>query len=201
MIWKKVSIVWQEKLAKFLVINLPWRYTLKIKLASVSDAKAISAYYVDNNPHLSKWEPNREEGYHAVSAWKARLATIENEQSAGNSLFFISYEQSTDKIIATCVLSNIARGPFQGCNMGYSIAKAYEGKGLMKQLCEYVISHAFDELRLNRVMANYMPSNTRSANLLASLGFTIEGKATNYLKINGQWEDHILTSLLSPRNT
>ncbi len=70
----------------------------------------------------------------------------------------------------------------------------------MRELCRHTISYAFDELRLNRIMANYMPSNHRSDVLLQRLGFSKEGAAKKYLKINGQWEDHVLTSLLNPRN-
>ena len=44
-------------------------------------------------------------------------------------------------------------------------------------------------------MANYMPDNLRSAALLKRLGFEVEGLAKNYLYINGQWRDHVLTSL------
>ena len=71
----------------------------------------------------------------------------------------------------------------------------------MKKLCTHVISYAFDELGLNRVMANYMPSNLRSEALLNRLGFVREGVAKKYLKINGVWEDHVLTSLLNPAST
>lgn len=71
----------------------------------------------------------------------------------------------------------------------------------MKALCQNAIDYAFKELSLNRIMANYMPINHRSAMLLKSLGFSKEGEAKRYLKINGCWEDHVLTSLLSPRNT
>ncbi|MBE9234176.1 30S ribosomal protein S5 alanine N-acetyltransferase, partial [Cuspidothrix issatschenkoi LEGE 03284] len=46
--------------------------------------------------------------------------------------------------------------------------------------------------------ANYMPHNRRSAKVLKRLGFVVEGYATDYLMINGQWEDHILTSLTNP---
>jgi len=70
----------------------------------------------------------------------------------------------------------------------------------MKQLCAYVISFAFKELGLNRVMANYMPKNIRSECLLRSLGFEREGFARKYLCINGKWEDHVLTSLINPKN-
>jgi ribosomal-protein-alanine N-acetyltransferase len=96
-----------------------------------------------------------------------------------------------------CSLTNIVRGPFQACYMGYSVSEKYQGKGLMKDLCLHVIDYAFNELGMNRVMANYMPDNHRSAALLTKLGFVKEGFAKNYLLINGNWEDHILTSLLN----
>jgi len=71
----------------------------------------------------------------------------------------------------------------------------------MKQMCDHVIIYAFEELSLNRIMANYMPRNKRSAALFDTLGFACEGRAKNYLFINGKWEDHVLTSLLKPKNT
>ena len=60
----------------------------------------------------------------------------------------------------------------------------------------YPIYAEFDELGLNRVMAGYLPHNERSATLLLRLGFEKEGYARRYLKINGKWEDHILTALV-----
>jgi ribosomal-protein-alanine N-acetyltransferase len=43
-------------------------------------------------------------------------------------------------------------------------------------------------------MANYMPRNDRSGRLLGRLGFEKEGYAKRYLKIEGLWEDHVLTA-------
>ncbi len=79
---------------------------------------------------------------------------------------------------------------------GYAISKAYQGKGLMENLCRHSIKYAFGELDLHRIMANYMPYNNRSAKLLKNLGFCREGYAKNYLKINGHWEDHVMMSLV-----
>ena len=86
------------------------------------------------------------------------------------------------------------------CFMGYSVAKSCEGQGVMTKLCQHAIAYAFTELQLNRIMANYMPSNARSEKLLTNLGFVKEGFAKKYLFINGRWEDHIMTSLLNPNN-
>ncbi len=40
------------------------------------------------------------------------------------------------------------------CHMGFSVDQKHEGKGVMKALCQYVINYAFEDLLLNRVMAN-----------------------------------------------
>jgi ribosomal-protein-alanine N-acetyltransferase len=56
----------------------------------------------------------------------------------------------------------------------------------------------FAEHGLHRIMANHRPENARSARLLNGLGFEREGMARAYLKINGAWTDHVLTSLINP---
>ena len=66
----------------------------------------------------------------------------------------------------------------------------------MSEAVKRAIQYMFEEQKIHRIMANYMPSNERSAQLLHKLGFTIEGLAKEYLLINGQWEDHVLTSLI-----
>ena len=65
-------------------------------------------------------------------------------------------------------------------------------------MCEALtaaIKYVFEELNLHRIMANYMPANERSAKLLRRLGFTVEGYARDYLRLAGNWRDHILTAL------
>jgi len=81
--------------------------------------------------------------------------------------------------------------------MGYGVSEEHEGTGAMTKVCKVAINYAFSQLKLNRVMANYMPRNERSGKLLDKLGFCREGLAKKYLKINGRWEDHILTSLIN----
>jgi ribosomal-protein-alanine N-acetyltransferase len=53
-------------------------------------------------------------------------------------------------------------------------------------------------MRLHRIMANHRPENERSARLLERLGFVREGLAKDYLFIDGDWCDHVLTSLTHP---
>ena len=171
------------------------------RLIEIGDAKALSKFYLRNADHLLPWEPQKESDFHSVNSWSLRLRDRAAEFESGTSAHFLSYDTLTDEIVATCSITNIARGPFQAGNIGYAVCKSREGKGLMKQLCQYVIQFAFDDLDLHRVMANYMPCNQRSEALLNRLGFEREGLARKYLCINGEWEDHVLTSLVNPSNT
>ena len=91
-------------------------------------------------------------------------------------------------------LTNISRGVFQACNLGYSIGARFEGQGYMTEMIAAVVDYALSTLGLHRVMANYMPENERSGVLLERLGFEREGLARRYLKIAGAWRDHILTA-------
>ncbi len=104
----------------------------------------------------------------------------------------------TSKLIGECNFTNIIRGPFQACHLGFSISAQFEGKGLMCEALAAAIDYIFCEYKLHRIMANYCPENRRSGRLLTRLGFEREGLARAYLKINGFWADHVLTSLINP---
>jgi ribosomal-protein-alanine N-acetyltransferase len=164
-------------------------------------AAPLSRYYAENRQHLAPWEPARPEGYHAEEAWRQRIVEFEHEAAAGSSVRFVAVERDGVEIIATCNFSNIVRGAFQACHLGYSIAEKHQGVGLMTEVLAVAIKHVFDELGLHRIMANYMPENAASARVLEKLGFEQEGYAKSYLLIAGQWRDHVLTAKLNPTAT
>lgn len=173
---------------------------LRIVRTHVEHAAMLSRYFADNESHLQAWSPVVPNAHHSVDSWRRRLEDREREFQRGESVHFIGIDAAASQVIGTCSLSNIVRGVFQACHMGYSVAARYEGSGYMKQIVSYTIGYAFNELGLHRIMANHMPANERSAGLLKSLGFEREGYARDYLMINGRWEDHVLNSLLNPRH-
>ena len=59
-----------------------------------------------------------------------------------------------------------------------------------------LLPFVFDELRLHRLEAACLPHNDSSKAVLAKVGFREEGLARQYLRINGQWADHLLFALL-----
>ncbi|MDQ2078405.1 GNAT family N-acetyltransferase [Marinimicrobium sp. ABcell2] len=171
---------------------------MNIRLATQADAASVADYFEANKRHFQPWEPIRERGYYSEATLQQRLAEYERQHREGTAAHFIGLKDH--EVVAHCALTNIIYGPLMACFMGYGVSKNHEGTGMMTQVCQVAINHAFMELGLNRIIANYMPRNERSGNLLKKLGFAEEGLARKYLKINGKWEDHVLTSLLNPNN-
>lgn len=172
---------------------------LKIIRADIGHEIIMANYFAVNESHLQPWSPLVPREHHSIDMWKRRLEERKIEFEAGLSVHFIGTDSAESHVIGSCSLSNIVRGVFQACHMGYSVAERYQGQGYMKAIVSHAIAYAFDELKLHRVMANHMPDNQRSAALLASLGFEREGYAKEYILINGKWEDHVLNSLINPR--
>lgn len=158
----------------------------------------LANYFAVNEAHFARWSPKVPPGHYSIAAWHKRLADREDEFQKGTSVHFIGTDAQESHVIGSCSLSNIVRGVFQACHMGYSVAERYEGQGYMKKIVTHTIEYAFNEMNLHRIMANHMPDNTRSEALLRSLGFEREGYARDYLMIAGKWEDHVLNSLVNP---
>ena len=171
---------------------------MRILLTEHRHAALLSRFHLENAARFRPWSPGVDAHYHSVASWEQRLRQRRTEFEQGLSVHFIGIDEEEREILGVCSLTNIVRGAFQACHMGYSVGAPWEGKGVMSTIVRCVIDHAFGELRLNRIMANYMPTNTRSGALLERLGFEKEGYARRYLKINGRWEDHVLTSLVNP---
>lgn len=157
-------------------------------------------YINKNKEHLAPWDPLRSPEYFALESCAERLASEWKAFQEERGLCLYAFKRDESEIIGRISFTNIVRGPFQACHLGYSIGSKVQGQGLMTELLEAAIDHVFTELKLHRIMANYLPRNKASARVLEKLGFEIEGKARAYLKIAGNWEDHILSSKINPQD-
>lgn len=160
------------------------------------------ARFLDENfeGHLDRWSPPVAPAYFTPAFWRERLALAVDEFHAGRAARFVLQDKGAAHapILGTCNYTNVVRGAFQACHLGYQIARAQEGRGLMAEALRATNAFAFDVMRMHRIMANYRPENERSARLLERLGFVREGLAHRYLFIDGDWRDHVLTALTHP---
>jgi ribosomal-protein-alanine N-acetyltransferase len=169
-----------------------------LRTLAVNDAEALHHYERVNRDFLRPWEPERDEHYFTLSNARARVEQQREHMAAGRSVCFVLVDPENEEILGRCNYSNIIAGAFQACYLGFSLAQAVQGQGLMKRSLEAGNRHCFEQIGLHRIMANHLPRNVRSERLLASLGFEKEGYARAYLKIAGTWEDHVLRALTNP---
>lgn len=95
-------------------------------------------------------------------------------------------------IVGTISLSNVARGFFQSANVGYWIDRAHNGKGLATRALAELVDVAFGELGLHRLEAGTLVDNFASQRVLENNAFERIGLARRYLRIAGEWRDHVL---------
>ncbi len=169
---------------------------LTIRLPEVADVPNVVAYYRDNLEHLRPYSPSFDADLLDEDAWRNQVAQRRREFTYGESFrAFIFATASASRVVGNINLTQVVRGAFQSCVMGYNLAEAEQGKGYMTEAVAGVVAYAFSAWNLHRVAANYMPRNERSAAVLKRCGFRVEGLAPSYLLINGSWEDHVLGSI------
>lgn len=170
-----------------------------IRLPQRADAPLLLRYRVDNRSHFAHWEPTREQAYFTLEACRRAIADGVEAARTDRGYPLLVLDPDQCEMRASITLANVTRGVFQAAHLGYGVAAAWQGRGLMREALEAVLDLAFGALALHRVMANYLPHNARSERLLQRLGFQREGYAAAYLRIDGRWQDHVLTARLNPR--
>ena len=174
---------------------------LVLKLLKPSAAPLMVRVRIENRHHLGKWEPTRSPQFYTETFWQTQLRVNQIDFERGESCCLVMLDRAEQQVFGVINFTQITRGTVQSCQLGYSLAQKVEGQGYMYEALMAAIDYAFSGLGLHRVMANYIPHNQRSANLLARLGFEIEGRARGLLLINGAWEDHVLTAKINPADT
>lgn len=147
--------------------------------------------------YLQPWEPAWPEDDLTRAAFRRRLTVYAREMELGNAWPFFIFDQGGRVLLGAVTLSNIRRGVAETGTLGYWIGQPYAGAGHATAAVRTLSQHAFHDLRLHRLEASCLPSNTASRRVLEKSGFRKEGEARAYLKINGAWSDHLLFGLLS----
>lgn len=172
---------------------------LILRFITHDDIPELIRYFKTNEAHFSPTSPLRSADFYSEKFWRDKPEKVREDFAAGRVIkFYLFDRESNRRVLGDIELSQIARGPFQACYLGYGLGEEHQGKGLMLEGLRATVAYAFTELNLHRIMANHLPDNIRSANVLSRLGFIREGLAKDYLLIHGEWRDHVLNSLVNP---
>lgn len=81
-------------------------------------------------------------------------------------------------------------------SIGYDLARAYWGRGLMPEAIRAILTFGFKAMLLNRVEADASSENVRSIRVLEKVGFLHEGRQRDPFYEDGESGDLVLFSLL-----
>ena len=150
------------------------------------DVPAFAAFGLDaDNVRFGDVAPGDREA-DAVEALRA----LESLHAHGRGIGFAVVDAASDAVLGACDLRLPAPGVGE---IGYLLAPAARGRGVMTRAMRLVVAWAFTELALTRVQAFASPDNSASLRLLERLGFRREGMLRSY---RGPGRDRVALSVL-----
>jgi len=179
----------------------PLLLTARLRLVAPEEslAAALADFHERNRAHLAPWDPPADAAFFTEADQARRLREGAAAFAAGTGYrWLLQPIGDPHRVIGSVNFSNIVRGAFQSCNLGYALDQAFEGQALMTEALRCAIGEVFSaRINLHRVQAAYRPENWRSAEVLKRLGFHDEGLCNDYLFIDGLWRVHRLVALLN----
>lgn len=160
------------------------------------DWLAWSALRGRSRAFLTPWEPAWPADTLTRSSFTRRVRRQLAEWRDDLTYSFLTFERGGGTLVGGLGLGNIRRGVSQTATLGYWVGEPYARRGYTAEAVALALGYGFGELELHRVEASCLPNNEASRALLQRLGFTCEGMARGYLRIEGVWRDHLIYALL-----
>lgn len=161
-----------------------------VRLLRAEDAAALTRLYVDNRAYLAPFEPERDDAFFTVSGQRERIAESLEQFEHGRAYPYVI--EVGGAVVGRVNVTNVSRGPFLSANLGYWVCASQIGRGVATAAVDEVVRETFGSLGLHRLEAATLLDNLPSQRVLAKAGFTEIGVAPAYLRIAGEWRDHLL---------
>jgi ribosomal-protein-alanine N-acetyltransferase len=169
-----------------------------MRAPQMSDFSEWAALREESRDFLIPWEPSWPSDDLTRGAFRRRLKRYAEDLRSDQAYPFFLFRKDNAALIGGLTLSNVRRGVAQAGSLGYWIGLPHARQGYMSAALRALVPFVFETLRLHRLEAACIPSNTASSHLLEKSEFVREGYASEYLCINGVWQDHLLYARLRP---
>jgi len=163
-----------------------------LRMPQMSDFPEWAALRDQSRDFLKQWEPIWPVDDLTRGAFRRRLKRYAEDQRSDQAYSFFIFRKADNVLVGGITLANVRRGVAQAGSIGYWIGEPFAREGMMTDALATLIPFSFATLRLHRLEAACIPTNTASIRLLEKSGFEREGYARQYLCINGIWQDHLL---------
>jgi ribosomal-protein-serine acetyltransferase len=154
-------------------------FDLELRLLQISDAQELFALTDANRLYLRQWLPwldNTTEVADTLNFIELTLQQFTDREALIAAICYTDRAISGDnsQIVGTIGFNQIDWQNRSGY-LGYWLAAAYRGSGIMTAACESLIDYAFTTLDLHRVVIACASENHRSRAIPERLGFIHEG--------------------------
>jgi ribosomal-protein-alanine N-acetyltransferase len=169
---------------------------VRLRAPRMSDFSEWSKLRAGSRDFLQPWEPIWPSDDLTRAAFRRRLSLYTRDRDLGQGHAFFIFRKSDDALVGGINLRNITRGVAQSAAIGYWAGQPYARSGYTLGALRTLTRFAFVTLGLHRLEAACCTDNEPSCRLLLKAGFKYEGVARSYLKINGNWRDHLTFGLI-----
>jgi ribosomal-protein-alanine N-acetyltransferase len=171
-----------------------------LRLPEMRDYEPWYRLRLESRDFLKPFEPRWTEADLDRRVFTSRVRRARTEARDGTDYsFFVYSTEGPETLVGGVTLSNVRRRAAQFVTLGYWMGQRFAGQGLMTEAVGVVVPFIFDDLRLHRIHAAFLPHNMASRRVLEKNGFVEEGFAKHYLQIDGRWADHVLFGLTRER--
>jgi ribosomal-protein-serine acetyltransferase len=174
---------------------------LSLRLVEPHHAEELYEVIDANREHISRWLP-----------WLTPGFSLEDEQAFTQSSLE-GFENRSHLSLCLMLNGRLVGGSgwtdwnnedryagtlsWASADIGYWIAQAHEGLGIITRAVSALTTHAFEEQGIRRLTIRAEPDNRRSWAVPERLGYTYEGTLRDVCRHNGRRVDHKLYSMLA----
>jgi ribosomal-protein-serine acetyltransferase len=167
---------------------------LELRLFQPEDAGRLLAVVEANRAYLRQWLPWVEgmAGRPEAEAFVGRMRREHVATQAFNCGIYAAGE------LVGAIGHNHIDWKQLVANPGWWLVPAAQGQGIMTQCCAAVFTHAFTQLRVQRLIVGVATENARGLALVQRLGFTAIGMKRHAEWLCGRRVDHHVFELRAP---
>ena len=160
---------------------------------ALTDAPALARYRAD--PEVARYQSWADYTLVDAEALCRAQATVEfGAPGTWRQLAIVLRE--TAGVIGDCGLHFAEDGSAQ-IEIGFTVARDHQGRGLATEAIAGVVDLAFGPLRMHRITARIDARNAPAASLLGRLGFRCEGRFAQCALFKGSWCDEEAHAILA----
>ncbi len=162
--------------------QFPVLKTARLTLRQVRPSDAPALFTIFSDPKVTRYydQPTFTE----LAQAEGLAARMQQRFAEKRTVRWAIIRQGNDQLLGTCGYAEWKRH-FRCAAVGYELAPAEWGQGIMTEALTAVLTFGFTQMQLNRVEAYVMTGNAASMRLLQKLGFQEEGLLRQY----GYWQN------------